>query len=206
MLTRGASYQLCKHLSCLLVCESLADIYRIIEGDKVVPSRHKKRVQLGIIVSRETKKTVADLARDSGRSQGQVCEELIEKGLAYDSTLAEIRNELEAIRKGNAETEWRRAGYTPVHTAHGIVWCPRSYPGLQQPEPAEVPSPEPLSEEEAARNLRDHEEYIAGLGAPRVASVPFMVTQDMKRRLRARGLSDEEITCLTPQQAWEILA
>ncbi|HEY2535254.1 MAG TPA: hypothetical protein VGJ20_46415 [Xanthobacteraceae bacterium] len=170
-------------------------------------TRQRKRVQLGIIVSRETKKTVEDLARDSGRSQGQVCEELIAKGLAYDSTLAGIRDELETIRKGNAETEWQRAGYTPVHTAHGIVWCPRGFPGLQpigeyspdepQPEPAEVPPPEPLSEEEeAARNF----------GAPRVASVPFMVTQDMKRRLRARGLSEEEITCLTPQQAWEILA
>lgn len=178
-----------------------------------MPTRQKKRVQLGIIVSRETKKTVADLARDSGRSQGQVCEELIEKGLAYDSTLAGIRNELEAIRKGNAETEWRRAGYTPVHTAHGIVWCPRGFPGLQpvvenrpgeaQPESVEAPPPEPLSEDDAACKLLDHEEY---LGAPRVASVPFMVTQDMKRRLRARGLSDEEITCLTPQQAWEILA
>jgi hypothetical protein len=43
-------------------------------------------------------------------------------------------------------------------------------------------------------------------GAPRVASVPFMLTQDMKRRLRAHGYSDEEIAHLTPQQANEILA
>jgi hypothetical protein len=43
-------------------------------------------------------------------------------------------------------------------------------------------------------------------GAPRAASVPFMLTQDMKRQLRAHGYSDEEIGHLTPQQAHEILA
>jgi hypothetical protein len=181
-----------------------------------MPSRQMKRVQLGIIVSRETKKMIEGLARDSGRSQGQICEELIKKGLDYDSVLARIRDELEEIRRGTPEMWWKSLGYTPVNTAHGIVWCPRGYPGLEPfvewkpeeplPEPADVLPSEPLSEDEAVRNLRDHEERIAPLGAPRVASVPFMVTQDMKRRLRARGLSDEEITCLTPQQAWDILA
>jgi hypothetical protein len=43
-------------------------------------------------------------------------------------------------------------------------------------------------------------------GAPRAASVPFMLTQDMKRRLRALGYSDEEVAHFTPQQAHEILA
>jgi hypothetical protein len=43
-------------------------------------------------------------------------------------------------------------------------------------------------------------------GAPRVASVPFMVTLEMKRGLRALGYSDEQITHLRPQQAHEILA
>ncbi len=42
-------------------------------------------------------------------------------------------------------------------------------------------------------------------GAPRAASVPFMLTQDMKRRLRAYGYSDEEIAHLTPERAHEIL-
>jgi hypothetical protein len=42
-------------------------------------------------------------------------------------------------------------------------------------------------------------------GAPLAASVPFMLTQDRKRRLRAYGYSDEEIAHLTPQQAHEIL-
>jgi hypothetical protein len=42
-------------------------------------------------------------------------------------------------------------------------------------------------------------------GAPRAASVRFMLTQDKKRRLRAYGYSDEEIAHLTPQRAHEIL-
>jgi hypothetical protein len=47
----------------------------------------------------------------------------------------------------------------------------------------------------------------AGTGTdPQPASVPFMLTQNMKRRLRDRGYSDEQITQLTPQQAHEILA
>jgi hypothetical protein len=40
----------------------------------------------------------------------------------------------------------------------------------------------------------------------RVASVPFMLTNEMKRRLRICGYSDEQIAHLTPQQAHEILA
>jgi hypothetical protein len=43
-------------------------------------------------------------------------------------------------------------------------------------------------------------------GVPRAASVPFMLTQDMKRQLCAYGYSDEEIDHLTPQEAHEILA
>lgn len=42
--------------------------------------------------------------------------------------------------------------------------------------------------------------------APQPASVPVMLTQDMKRRLRACGYSDEAIAHLTTQQAHEILS
>jgi len=43
-------------------------------------------------------------------------------------------------------------------------------------------------------------------GGALAASMPLMLTRDMKRRLRAYGYSDEEIAHLTPQQAHEILA
>jgi phosphohistidine phosphatase SixA len=63
-----------------------------------MPVRHtRKRVQLGIIVSTRTKKTVERLAKASGRSQAQVSEELIEKGLAYDGAIAAMMRKLEEI-------------------------------------------------------------------------------------------------------------
>jgi hypothetical protein len=39
-----------------------------------------------------------------------------------------------------------------------------------------------------------------------VVSVPFLITRETKRRLRAIGYSDAQIADLTPQQALEILA
>lgn len=42
--------------------------------------------------------------------------------------------------------------------------------------------------------------------APTVASVPVMITREMEAQLRARGLSDAEISALTPQAANDILA
>jgi hypothetical protein len=39
-----------------------------------------------------------------------------------------------------------------------------------------------------------------------VVSMPFLITQETKRRLRTIGYSDAEIADLTPQQATEILA
>ena len=42
-------------------------------------------------------------------------------------------------------------------------------------------------------------------GAPAGASVAFLITKAMKQRLRSRGLSDEQISNLTPQEAHDIL-
>jgi hypothetical protein len=39
-----------------------------------------------------------------------------------------------------------------------------------------------------------------------VASMPFMLTQEIKHRLRICGYSEAEITAMTPQQAHAILA
>ena len=64
-----------------------------------MPNRRKKRVQLGIIVSKATKEDIAARAHDTGVSQGQLCENLIEKGLAYDRMLLEIWWKLERMEK-----------------------------------------------------------------------------------------------------------
>jgi putative DNA primase/helicase len=81
------------------------------------------------------------------------------------------------------------------HRGRVNLWhpaCADRYLAAMADPPVKVPDlgPDPLDEN----------------GAPRAASVPFMLTQDMKRRLRAYDYSDEEIAHLTPQQAHEILA
>jgi hypothetical protein len=38
------------------------------------------------------------------------------------------------------------------------------------------------------------------------AGIPFMMTRDMRRRLNARGFTDEQIDEMTPASAWQILA
>lgn len=60
-----------------------------------------------------------------------------------------------------------------------------------------APKTQPLSPEPSL-GVGDH-------SAPETASVPFMVTQEMKHRLRLYGYSDDAIRHLTPQQAQEIL-
>jgi hypothetical protein len=67
--------------------------------------RANKRTQLGIVVSTRTKKTVERLAKASGRSQAQVSEELIEKGLVYDDLLAGMAKKLDAIAAAVVKAE-----------------------------------------------------------------------------------------------------
>jgi predicted transcriptional regulator len=50
----------------------------------------RKRPQLGIIVTQETKNRVEQMARESGRSMGQVAEQLIEEALHNRRILAAI--------------------------------------------------------------------------------------------------------------------
>ncbi|KEZ78294.1 LPD38 domain-containing protein [Salinisphaera hydrothermalis] len=55
-----------------------------------------------------------------------------------------------------------------------------------------------LSPEEVTRRARE--------GVAKTASVPTMITQDMRRRLRDAGHSDDQIRQMTPQQAWDHLS
>jgi hypothetical protein len=77
-------------------------------------TRAKKRVQLGIIVSREMKARIAALARKSGRSQGQIAEDLMLKQFAYEDLVAAMGKGIEEIRKNNVETELFKLGYIRV--------------------------------------------------------------------------------------------
>ena len=91
-----------------------------------------KRLQMGIIVSRKTKETIEKLARDTGQSQGQVCELLLEKAIHYDNMVLAMGRTMEAVRDGNLETAFRRAGYTPINSPYGKIWVPASYPLTQR--------------------------------------------------------------------------
>jgi hypothetical protein len=137
--------------------------------------RKGQRYQIGVIVTGETKAVITKAAKESGRTISREVEILIEKALQYDRLFERTRMTAEEIASQSEDAALMRRGYTPVHTSHGKVWYPPGWPGLErfveykpgepQPEPVEVPPPEPMSEQEAARNLRDHEERIARLEA-----------------------------------------
>jgi hypothetical protein len=63
--------------------------------------------------------------------------------------------------------------------------------------------PDPLDAHGRPRAAPDQGVVEAQEGT--VASVPFMTTQEMKRRLRVCGYSDEQIARMTPQEAHDIL-
>jgi putative DNA primase/helicase len=54
-------------------------------------------------------------------------------------------------------------------------------------------------------NSENPNNHVQSSGVAAVASIPFMITHEMKEQLRGRGLSDDQIANLTPQEAHEIL-
>jgi hypothetical protein len=87
-----------------------------------------KRVQLNVIITAATKRLIEKLAEETGRSQGQVAELLIEKAITYDQTVAALNRSLEDIGRGNVEAALQRMGHIPVRSPHGKIWLPPNYP------------------------------------------------------------------------------
>jgi Protein of unknown function (DUF3631) len=56
-----------------------------------------------------------------------------------------------------------------------------------------------------SENPNNHAPSSGVAASANVASIPFMITHSMKDQLRGRGLSDDQIANLTPQEAHEIL-
>jgi hypothetical protein len=79
-------------------------------------SKGKKRIQLGIIISREMKARIEAMARKSGQSQGQIAELLMMEAFAYKDLIAATRKGIEQIHKGNIEAELYRLGWTRIRT------------------------------------------------------------------------------------------
>jgi hypothetical protein len=112
-------------------------------GRPVKPAE-RKRIQLGLIVTAETKATIDKLAEDSGRSQSQVAEMLIERALQYDRMLAAMNTTIDEIRRGNFDGAAQNEGYHPVRSPYGKIWLPPGYPltqrsGFQPWKPGEEP-------------------------------------------------------------------
>jgi hypothetical protein len=90
----------------------------------------KQRVQLAFIASVKTKREIERRAAASGRSQGQVVEELVERALTYEDLVKTFGRALEEIQRENFEAALQRAGYMPVRFVDGRkAWVHQPDPG-----------------------------------------------------------------------------
>jgi hypothetical protein len=90
----------------------------------------RKRPQLGIIVTQETKDRVEQMARATGRSMGQVAEQLIEEALYSRRLLSDLQSIEGAGTKVLAFALFRHL-WSPIRTDQGDeVWAP---PGTKLP-------------------------------------------------------------------------
>jgi hypothetical protein len=90
----------------------------------------RKRPQLGIIVTQETKDRVEEMAHTTGRSMGQVAEQLIEEALYSRRLLSDLQSIEGAGTKVLAFTLFRQL-WSPIRTDQGgEVWAP---PGTKLP-------------------------------------------------------------------------
>jgi hypothetical protein len=92
------------------------------------PPRGKKRIQVSMILSAETKKRLDQEAKVSGRTLSQVGEWLIDRALTLDDTLKQMNRSLTGIDRENFEIEMRRRGYTKLNDPRGVVWLPPGAP------------------------------------------------------------------------------
>jgi hypothetical protein len=92
------------------------------------PAEGPKRFSLGLKVTAETKAVIDREARNTGRSQSQVAELLIEKALTYDQIISALNQSLEDVRRGQTEAAFQREGYRWVHSTYGKIWLPKDHP------------------------------------------------------------------------------
>jgi hypothetical protein len=93
-------------------------------------SGKRKRPQLGVIVSQETRDRIEQMAHDSNRSMGQVVEQLIEEALYTRRLLGDVQSVEEAGTKVLEFTLFRHL-WSPIRTDQGDeVWVK---PGTKLP-------------------------------------------------------------------------
>jgi hypothetical protein len=97
-------------------------------GRPLKPPAKGKRVSLGLKVTAEAKRHIDKAAQDSGRTQSQEAERLIESALLY----AEMFKAMNTPDKKLLASVFRKAGYTPRHTPYGDIWLPQGHPAAEK--------------------------------------------------------------------------
>lgn len=95
------------------------------------PPKQGERYALGLRVSAEIKQLLDKTAHDTGSTQSQVAERLIERALHYDRMLLAMNTTMDEIRRGNLEGAFRSEGYFSVRSPYGNIWYPRDFPTEQ---------------------------------------------------------------------------
>jgi len=95
-----------------------------------------ERAPLSLLVRAEVKRLVDKRAQDSGRTQSQEAEALIEKCLAYDEMMESMRTTLADMQNDSVEAALFRLGYTPVREIiegrAWKVWCEPGHPRAER--------------------------------------------------------------------------
>ena len=104
----------------------------------------RKRIQLGLIVTARMKAIIGQEAERTGRTQSQAAEAMLERLLALEQQLRDMRRDLDSIDIENLLMAMRRRGFTPVHgTKFGRVWVEPSVKFEQrsgfEPEMHDIP-------------------------------------------------------------------
>jgi hypothetical protein len=111
-----------------------------------VPPAERRRIQVGLIISAETKALIERESQRSGLTQSQVAERLIERALTYDGMFKAMNATLDEIRRRNVQAAMQREGYVPHRTPYGMAYLPPDTPlegsGFKPWEPGEPVSPD----------------------------------------------------------------
>jgi hypothetical protein len=98
-------------------------------GRPVKPPEPGKRAPLSLLIRPALKECIEKLAEQNGRTLAAEAEHLIEQGLAAGEMLGSRRMSLPKQAEQAAEDNFRRRGYTWIHTSHGKIWLPPGMPG-----------------------------------------------------------------------------
>ena len=97
----------------------------------------RDRLPLGLKVTAKMKRYIDKLARDSGRTQSQEAELLMESALEFKITLGSMRTTLAEMETQNIDAVLFRLGYTPIRHVHEgkawKLWAEPGFPGVERP-------------------------------------------------------------------------